>query len=171
MVQANHSLRLHPAVPYMEREATTDDVLPLHNPVVGTDGTTRSELYVQKGQVLYHFAFDCLLVQSKRMYIYHQKIMIPMISLNRLDSVWGDGERFRPERWMKAGASPRDGAISGWSNTMSFSDGPRTCVGWRLGETPPHLQFTFPKSANSLPMSSIIGVQDYRRDAGLSLRV
>ncbi|KAJ7580834.1 cytochrome P450 [Mycena floridula] len=103
------SLRMHPAVPYMERESMVDDVIPLRYPFIDTNGVKRSEIFVKAGQ----------------------KIVVSVLSVNRLDSTWGDGEMFRPSRWSET--MPRqDDLIGGWSNILSFSDGPRTCVGWRL---------------------------------------
>ncbi|KAJ7676332.1 cytochrome P450 [Mycena olivaceomarginata] len=124
------SLRMHPAVPYMEREAMVDDVIPLKHPLVDVrTGQERREVLVKPGQ----------------------KIVVPVLSVNRLDSVWGDGEVFRPSRWSEPNSKEQQDLIGGWSNILSFSsafhrpeqilicslslsisDGPRTCVGWRL---------------------------------------
>ena len=55
-----------------------------------------------------------------------------------MDSVWKDPDTFRPERWLDA-LPPSDVLCSGWSNTLAFSDGPRNCIGYRLGASPPPL--------------------------------
>ncbi|KAK7054620.1 hypothetical protein VNI00_003083 [Paramarasmius palmivorus] len=103
------SLRMHPAVPYMEREACHDDVIPLKHSFVDPQGVQRSEVVVTAGQ----------------------KIVVPVLSVNRLDSIWGDGSVFRPSRWSEPLPAKED-LLGGFSHILSFSDGPRTCVGWRL---------------------------------------
>ncbi|KAH7904546.1 cytochrome P450 [Hygrophoropsis aurantiaca] len=102
-------LRIHPAAPSMERIAMNDDVLPLRYPITSKDGRTVSTLNIAAGQT----------------------VIIPIHSINRLDSVWGDGGAFRPERWMED-LPPKDILPTGWSHTLAFSDGPRNCVGYRL---------------------------------------
>ncbi|KAJ7870100.1 cytochrome P450 [Mycena olivaceomarginata] len=106
------SLRMHPAVPYMEREAMVDDVIPLKHPLVDVrTGQERREVLVKPGQ----------------------KIVVPVLSVNRLDSVWGDGEVFRPSRWSEPNSKEQQDLIdSNMLTVSSISDGPRTCVGWRL---------------------------------------
>lgn len=44
-------LRMHPALPYMERVATKDDVIPLHTPLVTKSGKVLSHLKISAGQV------------------------------------------------------------------------------------------------------------------------
>jgi hypothetical protein len=43
---------MHPAVPYMERESTKDDAIPLRHPVIDRNGVSHSDLYVRAGQVI-----------------------------------------------------------------------------------------------------------------------
>lgn len=45
------SLRLYPPVPYVERVAGEDDVLPLRHPVVAPSGEPLYDLPIRKGQV------------------------------------------------------------------------------------------------------------------------
>lgn len=45
------SLRLYPALPYMERVATEYDVIPLRQPVRLLNGEVTQELYISPGQV------------------------------------------------------------------------------------------------------------------------
>lgn len=45
-------LRLHPALPYMERVATKDDILPLAIPLTKPDGTHITQLPIKAGQVI-----------------------------------------------------------------------------------------------------------------------
>ncbi|KAF5388378.1 hypothetical protein D9615_000793 [Tricholomella constricta] len=105
------TLRLYPGLPYMERLAMKDDVIPLGTPVVTRDGRTLNEISVRKGQT----------------------VMIPIISIHRLDEVWRQADKFIPERWIDAdGLPPSEALCAGWSNTLAFSDGPRNCIGSRL---------------------------------------
>jgi cytochrome P450 len=53
-------------------------------------------------------------------------------------NVWGpDAARFIPERWLKGGSIPdsEDLPHGPWGNVSNFADGPRHCIGWRLGES------------------------------------
>ena len=66
-----------------------------------------------------------------------QVVVIPCIAIHRMDSVWKDADAFRPERWLDPDAlPPSDALCAGWSNTLAFSDGPRNCIGYRLGAFP-----------------------------------
>jgi hypothetical protein len=62
-----------------------------------------------------------------------QTVIIPIIAIQRLDSVWKDPDTFKPERWLGDLPSSED-LQYGWSNLLAFSDGPRACIGFRLGE-------------------------------------
>lgn len=55
-----------------------------------------------------------------------------MVNVN--PDVWGlDADSFEPERWL-SDALPRERLPTGpFSNTFTFLDGPRHCIGWRLG--------------------------------------
>ena len=60
--------------------------------------------------------------------------MIAFIGSNTLNRVWGDGKVFRPERWLDEKSLPsKDVLTQGWSNLLTFSAGPRMCIGLRLG--------------------------------------
>ncbi len=50
-------LRLYPGLPYMERTATKDDVIPLHRAVKLANGTMSKDLVVRAGQVCHKSAF------------------------------------------------------------------------------------------------------------------
>ena len=63
-----------------------------------------------------------------------QVVLIPIIAIHRMDSVWKDADAFRPERWLGE-LPPSQELCSGWANGLAFSDGPRNCVGLRLGES------------------------------------
>lgn len=103
------TLRMYPALPYMERLATKHDVIPLRNPVRMRNGAVVNEIVIHPGQT----------------------VLIPIIALHRLDSTWEAPDEFRPDRWLTA-LPPADELCSGWSNLLAFSDGPRNCVGFRL---------------------------------------
>ncbi|KAK0526043.1 hypothetical protein OC835_005420 [Tilletia horrida] len=72
------TLRLHSPIRGLRRLVPHDDVLPLSAPIRLQDGTETKELLVKKGTVLF----------------------FSLIAINTDDAVWGDGMRFRPERWL-----------------------------------------------------------------------
>jgi cytochrome P450 len=94
----------------MERVVTEPDAIPLRAPVKLNDGRVVTQIIVNPGQV----------------------VLIPIISIQRMESVWKDSEAFRPERWLEDLPS-KEKLCAGWSNTLAFSDGPRNCIGFRLG--------------------------------------
>ncbi len=61
--------------------------------------------------------------------------------LNVSPAIWGsDAARFRPERWLEPNGIPSSGLPRGpFSNIATFADGPRSCIGWRLGNVIWHL--------------------------------
>ncbi|KAJ7618381.1 cytochrome P450, partial [Roridomyces roridus] len=106
------TLRLFPGLPYMERVATTPDVIPLREAVKLSDGRTVTEIPIETGQT----------------------VLIPIIAIHRQEAVWDSAEEFRPERWLM-GLPPKEKLVAGWSHTLAFSDGPRNCIGFRLGQS------------------------------------
>ncbi|CAK5274858.1 unnamed protein product [Mycena citricolor] len=100
-------LRLHPASPQTERVARDDDFIPLSTPLPHIGAGLR----VKKGQIL----------------------RIPFLAMHTNPRIWGPtADLFDPSRWL---APPRDPAFNrphGWNGLLSFCDGPRNCVGWRL---------------------------------------
>ncbi|KDQ07703.1 hypothetical protein BOTBODRAFT_38602 [Botryobasidium botryosum FD-172 SS1] len=104
-------LRMFPAGPSTERIAAEDDALPLRKPIQTPDGRTLTSIRIKRGQV----------------------IIIPTMSINRDNAVWGDGWTFRPERWLSPDQLPAHGETTqGWSQTLTFLQGPRMCIGFRL---------------------------------------
>ncbi|KAF8162463.1 cytochrome P450 [Mycena galopus ATCC 62051] len=98
-------LRLHPPSPQTERVALQDDTIPLSNSLPGIGPT----FHVKRGQV----------------------ISIPFTPMHTNPKVWGPSAAvFDPARWLEH----RDPASlpHGWSGLLSFCDGPRNCLGWRL---------------------------------------
>ncbi|KAJ8077818.1 hypothetical protein PM082_002253 [Marasmius tenuissimus] len=111
------AIRLHPVVPILLKEARNDDVLLLDFSVVARDGSMIDKVPVKKGQM----------------------IRADISSYNRLKAVWGeDAEEWNPNRHL----GPRlDGEKQGtkqgttvgfFANTLTFSAGPKGCLGWRF---------------------------------------
>ncbi|KAJ7668018.1 cytochrome P450 [Mycena rosella] len=98
-------LRLHPASGQTERVPLQDDLIPLSTPVDGIGATLR----IKKGQLIH----------------------IPFLSLNTSPHAWGpNASVFDPGRWLEE--SDPASRPHGWSGLLSFLDGPRNCIGWRL---------------------------------------
>ncbi|KIK64581.1 hypothetical protein GYMLUDRAFT_71109 [Collybiopsis luxurians FD-317 M1] len=106
-------LRMHPSAPRTERVALQDDIIPLGKPVQTLDGQILTSLPVKAGQVFH----------------------IPITLINNNTNVWGpDAQVFSPERWLEKGRLPalNDLPRGVWGNTLTFCDGPRSCIGYRL---------------------------------------
>ena len=88
-------------------QAAEDDVIPLSAPIETASGQILDSLLIPKGTIL----------QS------------PIIFTNRNEKLWGpDARSFIPERWLEANPHvPKD--IHGHRHRMTFSDGPRLCLG------------------------------------------
>ncbi|KAK0210025.1 cytochrome P450 [Desarmillaria ectypa] len=102
------TLRLHPLNHVLHRIAAKDDIIPLGEPIVTTDGRVAYKVPVSKGQIV-----------TASVYTY-----------NRLPSVWGDNaEQWNPQRFLQ----PREKeqvSLGVFSNLMSFSGGVHSCIGW-----------------------------------------
>ncbi|KZT18500.1 cytochrome P450 [Neolentinus lepideus HHB14362 ss-1] len=108
-------LRLHPVGYHMNRQPRTDDVIPLHKPIVTSKGEQISDVFVPAGT----------------------KMIISVAGYHRNKDVWGpDAHAFKPERWLDAsfpGLNNKTGLTVGmYSNLMTFSGGFRSCLGWRI---------------------------------------
>jgi cytochrome P450 len=114
---------MFPASARNEKVAEEDDILPLREPIRGSDGSWVKSIPVKKGQVIH----------------------IPSIGINRDDDVWDDADTFRPTRWLvgrpggdkyctpgEKGLKPAEEMCGGWAGIFTFSEGPRSCVGMRL---------------------------------------
>ncbi|KAJ6562399.1 cytochrome P450 [Mycena capillaripes] len=91
-------------------QALKDDILPLRKPIRTASGALMDKIPIRKGTVL----------------------TVPLHYTNVAKSIWGeDAAEFRPERWLNDAqgvpASAKD--YPGYHHTMSFLDGPRTCLG------------------------------------------
>ncbi|PBK59314.1 cytochrome P450 [Armillaria solidipes] len=127
-------LRYHPLVHGLYRESAQDDVLPLAEPIIISDGTECSRVPITKGQVIF-----------ASLYTY-----------NRLPSVWGDdaGE-WNPRRFLEDRGEKQE-SIGVYANLMTFSAGIRGCIGWRFAvmelqsvvtELLSNFEFSIPKGA------------------------
>ncbi|KAF8756134.1 cytochrome p450 [Rhizoctonia solani] len=104
-------LRLRPIGPHIERVAAEHTVLRFGNRVQTSDGAEISEVAIKAGQT----------------------IIIPIMAMNRLKSVWGDdADDFNPERWLDPARLEHVDRKFGWNGMLTFSDGPRQCIGYRM---------------------------------------
>ncbi|KIP03775.1 hypothetical protein PHLGIDRAFT_129943 [Phlebiopsis gigantea 11061_1 CR5-6] len=104
------TLRFHPIVYHLIREAGKDDVIPLSQPITTETGKVITDIPVGKGQ----------------------HIMINVAAYNRLPNVWGeDAQVWNPMRFIdnKVDTEIRLGMFG---NLMTFSAGVRGCIGWRF---------------------------------------
>ncbi|KAJ7100873.1 cytochrome P450 [Mycena belliarum] len=110
----NEVLRLYTPLPFIDRVATDNCVLPLSQPITTTTGATVSEIPLLKGQRLY----------------------LSLGAYNRLTSLWGaDAYRFRPSRWLEN--EPCKGpALGPYASLLTFLGGPTVCLGWRFAYNP-----------------------------------
>ncbi|KIM23164.1 hypothetical protein M408DRAFT_265479 [Serendipita vermifera MAFF 305830] len=106
------SLRHHSVVDGTIKVATTDDVVPLEKPFVGTDGKTRNAIKVSKGDSFF----------------------VPILMMNVIEPIWGpDGREFNPDRWLGEGPPKASQSLpSVWGGQMTFSAGPRSCIGFKF---------------------------------------
>lgn len=105
------ALRLHPVVQTITRDANQDDVMiPLASPIVTKSGEQVSSIQVRKGT----------------------PIDVAVAVYNRLPEVWGaDANEFNPERFLNIDKSRRAN-VGVFANLLTFSGGPRGCIGWRF---------------------------------------
>ncbi|KAB5590421.1 Cytochrome P450 family protein [Ceratobasidium theobromae] len=105
------TLRLYPPTPTIIRHATRDWVLPLRYPT-----EQQKEIYVKEGA----------------------EIRISLRNANRCKETWGsDAEEFKPERWLSqlplsALEAKTPGINLGVEGSMTFSAGPRACIGYKF---------------------------------------
>ncbi|KAG0695495.1 cytochrome P450 [Suillus ampliporus] len=136
------ALRIHPIVPTLIREADSDDVIPLAQPIETKSGKIIHEIPISKGQ----------------------GITASICTYNRLPSVWGeDADEWNPNRFLDD--SRERSSLGVFANLMTFSAGLRACIGWRfavlemqavLVELIENFEYRFPE-----------GVEVIRLNAGL----
>ncbi|KAI0317187.1 cytochrome P450 [Amylostereum chailletii] len=107
------TLRLFPPVPSVQR--TQDFVVPLSQPIKGTDGKDYNELLVPNGTT----------------------IVINIRGVNYDPDIWGqDAHEWKPERWL----SPLPESVSNanipgvYANQMTFIGGGRACIGFKFSQ-------------------------------------
>ncbi|KAJ3553545.1 hypothetical protein NM688_g3553 [Phlebia brevispora] len=109
------TLRLYPPVPFVVREARTDVVLPLSEPIPGIDGTMMSEIVVPKGTL----------------------VVVGIRSCNRNKQIWGeDASEWKPERWLDSiPTAVKDAKVPGvYANLMTFLGGGNSCIGFKFSQ-------------------------------------
>nr|BED42989.1 cytochrome P450 monooxygenase [Trametes versicolor] len=107
------TMRLYAPGQFIPREAAKDTTLPLLNPMRTRDGSVVTEVPVPKGTML----------------------LLHLTGCNTNRDLWGDDVyEWKPERWLGKLPSALDGArIPGvYSNIMTFSGGPRSCIGFKF---------------------------------------
>ncbi|KAI1790850.1 cytochrome P450 [Ganoderma leucocontextum] len=104
------TLRLYPPAPQTFRGTMEDAVLPLSQPIRGTDGSTIKQLVIPRGT----------------------NIVIAIMACNRSKALWGeDAYEWKPERWLgPLPAGVERAAVPGvYSHMMTFLGGSRSCIG------------------------------------------
>ncbi|PCH36060.1 cytochrome P450 [Wolfiporia cocos MD-104 SS10] len=110
------TLRLYPPSTLLSREATTNTVLPLSQPIIGIDGTLIDELPIPAGT----------------------EVFVGILGSNTDKSTWGeDTLNWKPERWLEPlPESVLEAPIPGvYSKLMTFLGGKRACIGFKFAET------------------------------------
>lgn len=112
-------LRYIPPATSMLRQSIASDQIPLSTPVTLRNGEIVNSIPIQKGQT----------------------ILIPISAYNRSKAVFGPtADQFDPERWLSkasgqaqdAGVSDSGNAVGLWAGLLSFSTGPKSCIGFKF---------------------------------------
>lgn len=114
-------LRLYSPAHSIPRTCTREDIITLGKPIQLRDGTWTEQIRIAAGD----------------------DVVIPQKWMNIDPATWGpDACVFKPERWIEdqehpyytGGLPPRvkKCKCSGWSHLMTFSIGPRSCIGYRM---------------------------------------
>ncbi|KAF5366641.1 hypothetical protein D9757_011883 [Collybiopsis confluens] len=102
------TLRLHPILPTIIREASHDDSIPLSIALKDKTGRSMSHIPIFEGQ----------------------RILIPFSVYNRLTQVWGeDAHVWNPDRFF---TQKKDVNVGVYGNLATFSGGVRSCLGWQF---------------------------------------
>ncbi|KAK0229262.1 cytochrome P450 [Armillaria nabsnona] len=134
------TLRLHPLAHCLFREPAQDDILPLAEPIITSDGKSCSQIPIPKGQI----------------------VLASIYTYNRLPSVWGDdAEEWNPNRFLD-GRDTKQTSLGVYANLLTFSAGIRGCIGWRFAvmelqsvvtELLSNFEFSMPKGVSRLQHS------------------
>ena len=82
--------------------------MPFSLPITTATGEQVSRLVISKGTI----------------------ITSPLRYMNRSEVFWGtNAKEFEPERWLEPDACAGARDIQGYRHILTFSDGPRTCLG------------------------------------------
>lgn len=85
-------------------------MIPLSNPITTASGEKVDHITLARGS----------------------SVVVPIRAINRSEEIWGpDAKEFKPERWLdnEAGLTGKAKEVQGWHHLLSFSDGPRICLG------------------------------------------
>ncbi|KAJ3986337.1 cytochrome P450 [Lentinula detonsa] len=135
------TLRLAPPVHGTLRVATQNDLIPVSEPVILTDGTVVSPgeyIKIRKGSIIH----------------------IPIEGLNFAKDIWSeDTLEFRPDRWNSLPPAAQPPNFPGLANLMTFSFGPSSCPGYRftITEMKAFLSTILPQYTFSIPEGQTIG--------------
>ncbi|KAG6816759.1 hypothetical protein H0H87_003154 [Tephrocybe sp. NHM501043] len=104
------TLRFHPVIISLMREAARDDVIPLSKSVTTTSGEIITELHVPKGTTI-TTSIGCY---------------------NRNKEIFGDdADVYDPERWLDSRVQ-KTTSFGVLGNLMTFGGGIRACLGWKF---------------------------------------
>ncbi|TBU59775.1 cytochrome P450 [Dichomitus squalens] len=109
------TLRLWTPVNLSSRQATTDTVLPLSQPLHCTDGTVLTEVPIPKGTMFF----------------------LNLRACNTWKELWGeDAQEWKPERWLKPlPKAVEDAHIPGiYANLVTFISGGHSCIGFKFSQ-------------------------------------
>ncbi|KAF4618312.1 hypothetical protein D9613_011704 [Agrocybe pediades] len=105
------TLRFHGPIYHHLKIPTVDSVVPLLRPITTTDGQVLESLSIEKGTHIY----------------------LDIAGYNRDPDIFGkDADTFRPERFLNGEVNETSGLAGPYGSVMTFSAGPRTCIGWRF---------------------------------------
>ncbi|KAI0027118.1 cytochrome P450 [Vararia minispora EC-137] len=123
------TMRLYSPVSNAIRVATKADVIPTEQEWVDVHGVRRSGIPHVSQPMRHPHVLTCLLLSISK----GDSIFIPILTINRSKTIWGeDAREYRPERWL-SDLSPAFTTVPGvWGNMLSFLGGNRACIGWRF---------------------------------------
>ncbi|KAF9223490.1 cytochrome P450 [Gyrodon lividus] len=140
------SLRFHPIVPTLFRDASFDAILPLSIPIATKSGKVIKEIPISKGQ----------------------PIIVSISAYNRLKSVWGkDADTWNPTRFLENNKQSISVNVGIFANLMTFSAGIRGCIGWRFALL--QMQAVLTELIETFVFEFPEGVEIIRINAGLML--